>query len=170
MKVRPARSSDIARIQDIERLAGEMFRATEFAFCADHDADPAEEIEEAIAAGLAWVAVDGDDRVDGMMLAMVIPEGLYLKEIDVDPAVQRRGIGRALIAALAEHTRRRGADTIWLRTFRTVPWNAPFYAQLGFEVVSDGEPASIADSLIAHEIEAGFDVATRCTMRMCLSQ
>jgi hypothetical protein len=44
---------------------------------------------------------------------------------------------------------------VTLTTFRDVPWNAPFYRRLGFEVV-DELPSGLA-AIRAHEAMAGDD-------------
>ena len=166
--IRRARSDEIEAIRDIERSAAAKFRGSAFDFIADGEPDDAGLVAEAIAAGLAWVAVDADGGPVGFLTALAIDEGLYLKEIDVAAEIQGAGIGRALVAALAGEAGKRGCPAIWLRTFRDIPWNAPWYARLGFAVAGDGEPASIAAALRDHERAAGLDPTTRCTMLMRL--
>ena len=55
---------------------------------------------------------------------------LVLDQISVDPAYAQRGIGRRLLVALADRARELGYLTITGTTFRAVPFNAPFYADL----------------------------------------
>jgi GNAT superfamily N-acetyltransferase len=162
--IRRARPDEVETIRSIERRAAAKFRGSTYAFVVDSEPDDANEVAAAIDAGLAFVAVDAADQPVGFLTAMTIAEGLYLKEIDVDPAAQGAGIGRALIAALVVEAGRRASRAIWLRTFLDVPWNAPWYARQGFARVADGLPDSIAAALLDHECEAGFDPATRCTM------
>jgi predicted GNAT family acetyltransferase len=53
---------------------------------------------------------------------------------------QGKGVGRQLIACAVEHARKLGLTSLTLTTFRDVPWNAPFYARLGFEIVTELTP------------------------------
>jgi N-acetylglutamate synthase-like GNAT family acetyltransferase len=52
---------------------------------------------------------------------------------------QRHGLGAALIDRTARQARTLGFDTLYLSTYRDVPWNAPFYARRGFSVVPRGQ-------------------------------
>jgi GNAT superfamily N-acetyltransferase len=61
----------------------------------------------------------------------------HLEQLSVLPAVGRRGHGRALVRAALEEAGRRGHGRVTLRTYVDVPWNAPFYAALGF---TESEP------------------------------
>ena len=54
----------------------------------------------------------------------------YIQAVVVDPAYRRRGIGAALVRALADELRRRGVDWIALVG---VPGTEEFYRSLGFE-------------------------------------
>jgi GNAT superfamily N-acetyltransferase len=63
--------------------------------------------------------------------------GIYLEDIFVRPAYRRRGIGKALLARLAQHCVENGyARFEWA----VLDWNAPaieFYRSLGAEVLGD---------------------------------
>lgn len=56
----------------------------------------------------------------------------HLEQISVLPQVGRRGYGRRLVEAAMDESRRRGYERLSLRTYADVPWNAPFYARVGF--------------------------------------
>lgn len=60
-----------------------------------------------------------DGRPVGMIVGMeqVHPDKapeMFLDELGVDPAYQRRGVGRALTGALAELARERGCEGMWV--------------------------------------------------------
>jgi GNAT superfamily N-acetyltransferase len=162
--LRAGRVSDIFRLQEIERLAAELFRNSGLidvdsmgvAAMGDHIAS--------IDAGLSFVA-ETDDRIAGFIIGELHADDAYLRELDVDPAYQKRGIGARLVHAFTEAARAKGAKAIYLSTFRTPPWNAPFYRQLGFVDVarSDYLPWMA-------EIEAAqavfLDISTRVFMRL----
>ena len=73
----------------------------------------------------------------------------------------------AFLAALAhaiDHARARGFARLSLTTFRAIPWNAPFYASLGFiEWDPNDAPDSIRKALAK---EAAFGLKDRCAMRL----
>ena len=52
----------------------------------------------------------------------------------VDPAAQRRGVGRALLGAAIEEDRRRGARRLTLHVLATNTGARALYAACGFEV------------------------------------
>lgn len=56
----------------------------------------------------------------------------HLEQLSVLPEQGRRGHGRALVEAAKDEARRRGYNSISLRTYAQIPWNAPFYARAGF--------------------------------------
>jgi ribosomal protein S18 acetylase RimI-like enzyme len=59
---------------------------------------------------------------------------LTINGVAVDPARQRRGIGRALIDAAATEARRRGARRLTLRVFSPNAAARALYESAGFEV------------------------------------
>jgi GNAT superfamily N-acetyltransferase len=88
---------------------------------------------------------------------------LFIDELSVHADFQRHGIGRALMKrALGEV--RKGLDGAALTTDRELPWNAPFYASLGFEELDDPPPAIAAE--LADEEADGFDMTRRCAMML----
>ena len=75
----------------------------------------------------------------GFLAAEITDDALYVAEIDVVMERQRQGHGRRLMQAAIDCGAGRAASPAsrWT-TFRTIPWNAPFYASLGFvEVPQD---------------------------------
>jgi ribosomal protein S18 acetylase RimI-like enzyme len=75
--------------------------------------------------------------------------GVYLCDLYVRPKARRRGIGRALAAAVARRTKELGRSYVW---WVTKPWNEPalaFYRSLG--VVST---EVVAHALTSEKFEA----------------
>lgn len=56
----------------------------------------------------------------------------HLEQLSVLPQEGRRGYGRRLLEAAMNEARSRRYDRLTLRTYADVPWNAPFYARVGF--------------------------------------
>ena len=72
---------------------------------------------------------------------------------------------RRLVEAACDWAREQGFTQIQLSTFRHIPWNAPFYARLGFRELADSE---LGPDLLAerrHEADAGLDMTKRVFMR-----
>jgi GNAT superfamily N-acetyltransferase len=79
-----------------------------------------------------FTAVGPDESPVGFAAATPVGGFLHLAELSVDPVHGRIGVGRALIEAVDGLARRSGLAGVTLTTFRDVPFNAPFYAGLGF--------------------------------------
>jgi hypothetical protein len=68
------------------------------------------------------------------------------------------------LIGVIEHGRRRGDPTVTLTTERNLPWNAPFYRRHGFEEIEAGALGGGIATVLAGDIAAGLDPATRCAM------
>lgn len=169
MRIRSARRSDLPLLQDIERAAGEPFRALGMAFVADDDPPPLDLLESYRLAGRCWVATDPlsatGDRPLGYVLADPVDDALHIEQVSVDPAAARRGIGRDLIAHLAAPATTRGKVALTLTTFTDVPWNAPYYARIGFRVLTERELTDGLRAIRAEEAQHGLDRWPRVCMR-----
>lgn len=83
--------------------------------------------------GFLLVAEDTEaGNIVGFVHVLEIDGIAHLEQISVLPQVGRRGYGRRLMEAAMDESRRRGYEQLSLRTYADVPWNAPFYARLGF--------------------------------------
>ena len=51
------------------------------------------------------------------------------------PAFGQRGVGMALVQTVCAYAVAEQWAGVTLTTFRDMPWNAPFYERLGFEVM-----------------------------------
>ncbi|MET8682779.1 GNAT family N-acetyltransferase [Streptomyces sp. NPDC004732] len=171
MLIRPATAADLPALQEIERAAGEPFRALGMAAIADDEPFTVEELDRYRRAGHAWVAVDADGAPAAYLIADPLPDdhALHIEQVTVHPRAARRGIGRALIEYVAERARAEGATALTLTTFTDVPWNAPYYARIGFRPLADTELTPALRRIRAHEAELGLDRWPRLCMRLDLS-
>jgi GNAT superfamily N-acetyltransferase len=91
---------------------------------------------------LYWVAFDGDEPV-GLLFCLHLPmpsgdgEEVLLHEIGVRRAWRRRGIGRALLAALTRWMREAAVPEVWVLADN--PGATAFYTACGF-VLEDDQP------------------------------
>lgn len=111
-----------------------------------------------------WVAVLASGAPAGFAVAGPLGHGLHLRELSVDPAHGRRGLGTALVETVIAAAREQGFAGVSLTTFRDVPFNAPFYARLGFdELALDRADAALRDAFV-REVPVGVDPPERVLM------
>ncbi|KUH40577.1 MULTISPECIES: GNAT family N-acetyltransferase [Streptomyces] len=164
MRIRPARHADLPRLQDVERAAGEPFRALGMDAVADDDPPPLTTLEEYRAAGRALVAEEGGPAL-AYLLWDDVDGAAHVEQVSVHPDAARRGLGRALIEELAADTAARGVPALTLTTFRDVPWNAPYYARIGFRVLAAAELTHGLRGIRHAEAAHGLDRWPRVCMR-----
>jgi GNAT superfamily N-acetyltransferase len=105
--------------------------------------------------------VAGDDEPVAFLAATRAGPRLHIDEFDVARAHQGRGLGRRMLAHVIEWTRAAGFESLSLTTFRSVPWNGPFYASCGFAEWPEGVPEILA-------AEAAKGLQDRIAMRLAL--
>ena len=162
-RIRPATHADVPLLAEVERAAATLFEAVGYGELASTVCEPAL-LHEAVEHQRLWVAVDGRDQPIGFAVAEWIDGTPYLHELDVHPDHGRRGIGAALLKTVCEWARACGAQVVMLSTFRSVPWNAPFYARHGFGEVDLGALTPGFVSLRANEA-THFPIEDRVIMR-----
>jgi GNAT superfamily N-acetyltransferase len=166
--IRLANVAELSALQDIECAAATLFLQTGYAFLAGADPTSFDQLYQQCQKGLVWVAARGDDQPVGFVIASPLDGRLYLQEIDVHPAYGRRGLGTRLILAVGEWAKRNGYTALTLSTFREVPWNAPFYARLGFVVIEETELSRGLREVREKEASHGLPIADRVCMRLDL--
>jgi GNAT superfamily N-acetyltransferase len=166
--IRPATPADLPLLAPIERAAAARFADLgiqgEF---LERTVAP-DELAKAAREGRLWVALSGGDCV-GFALADRREDGrAWLEEMDVHPDCGRRGLGRALLGEVLAWARLAGAEALSLTTFRDVPWNAPFYAAVGFHEVPASHLSSSERAALEAEEAGGLPMGRRLVMRMDL--
>jgi GNAT superfamily N-acetyltransferase len=161
--VRPARADELPVLQRIERRAGAPFGEVGMTAVADHEPPSLEHLAGYQRAGRAWVAQD-DGHPIGYLLLDVLAGAAHIEQVSVDPAYARRGVGRALIETVADWARARALDTMTLTSFEHVPWNAPYYARLGFVVLPEHEQPPELRAIRCAEAARGLDAWPRVAM------
>ena len=122
-------------------------------------------LENASRHGRLWVARADDIPVGFAHIELLEPEVAHLEEVDVHPLHGRRGLGRRLVQAVCAWAAAGGFRSVTLTTFRDVPWNMPFYAGLGFDVIAPAELSPALRSVIQGETHRGLDSTRRVAMR-----
>jgi GNAT superfamily N-acetyltransferase len=168
--VRPAVAEDAVRLPEIELSAGRLFRAAPgLEWVARHGEPSADTYRPHIAAGAAWVAAAEDGRLVGFVAAEAVGETMHVWELAVAAEAQGEGLGRRLMAAAQDRARALCLRAVTLTTFREVPWNAPFYARLGYRIVEARELDARLTAILRAEVEGGLPAEQRCAMRLELS-
>lgn len=138
--IRPARAGDVAEIlrliralAEYEKLSGEVVATEEALRQTLFGAAPAAEVLLAEAGG----------RPVGLALffqnysTFLARPGIYLEDLFVEPAQRGRGIGKALLQAVARLAVRRGCGRF---EWSVLDWNQPaidFYQKLGARPMND---------------------------------
>ncbi len=163
-RVVPAFPGHVSVLPSIERSAAELFGDIVPAELLEYVTDEATFLDSQ-QSGTLWVALGPDDEPVGFARVVVAGAQVHLAELDVLPAHGRRGVGTALIQAVEAWARSRDSAQITLTTYRDLPWNAPFYARMGFSVVPETDWD--ADMCRRFEDEAGLqsERAKRVLMR-----
>ena len=151
--IRPPAADELGRLVEIEAAAGQAFAAHGMPEIAADDPGSPEQLEAYRAAGRAWVAAEGDGPI-AYLVAGEVDGCLHVEQVSVDPAHAGRGIGAALIDHAAGVARTDGRPALTLTTFRDIPWNAPYYARLGFAELPEPEWGPQLRALVAHEQDA----------------
>ena len=114
--------------------------------------------------GRLWVALFGETPVGFALVEMLAEDLPHLEEIDVTPAHGRRGLGTALVHTVLEWVVSAGYQQMTLATFRSVPWNMPFYARLGFVELPTHELRPEVEAVVRGEADRGLDRDQRVVM------
>ena len=167
MQFRIAMQAEAGLFADLERSAGLLFRVDpELAWLADADGLSAERYREIIADGWSWVAESDPGHPMAFAAATREGEELHIWEFDVRIDCQRRGIGRTLLQRFIAEAAAAKIRAVTLTTFRDLPWNAPFYQSVGFDVVAPDRLDPRLAAVLADETAKGLPAARRCAMRM----
>ena len=166
--VRLSRLDELAILQDIERRAGEAFRAIGMPEIADDEPASIAELAEYAVDEQSWVAVDATDSPIGYVLVDVVDGCAHIEQLSVMPDHQGAGVGRALVARVGRWATERNLAAITLTSFRDVPWNAPLYRHLGFHDLADADIGPELAARRAEEAVHGLDPAHRVCLRFDL--
>jgi len=145
--VRPARPDEYARLREIELEADGLYRTVGMPPFPEDDAhNRLDRVDVVFAAG---------DPPVGFVSVQVVDGCAHIDQLSVLTGHGGRGTGRALLDEAIRWGERSGLAGVTLTTFRDVPWNAPFYRRVGFEVVEEPPPGLAA--IRGEERAEGFD-------------
>ena len=156
---------ELPEIPRIELSAAQKFVGQDVPADLLTDVAPPDAYRPHLLAGTLWV-VDDEGIPVAFLAGRVEGERLHIDELDVRQDRQGHGLGRRLLNHAADWARGRGLKALSLTTFRSIPWNGPFYASAGFREWPPADaPASIRQALMN---ETSRGLADRCAMVMDL--
>src|SRR5262249_32746649 len=152
----------------IERAASETFRTLGMDLVADGDPGTVDELAPYAADARAFVSVDADDQPIAYLLLDLIDGAAHIEQVSVHPSHARRGLGRALIEHAASWAVAHRLHALTLTTYVAVPWNGPYYEQLGFRYLSADEETPGLRAVREREHAPSLDAWPRACMSRSL--
>ena len=167
--IRAARPDDLAVLRELERVAGAPFRDLGMTAVADDEPLSIADLADFQDQGRAWVVADNDDEPVAYLLLDVVDGNAHVEQVSVHPDHARQGLGRQLLETAAAWAAQHGLPALTLITYRDVPWNAPYYERLGFQILAEDQMTAGLRSIRAHETARGLTRWPRVTMRRTTS-
>lgn len=164
MDIRTAHRDELELLRGIELAAGVLFRDIGMTDVAEHPPPAVEVFETYRAAGRLWVATNAADVPVGFVFVELVDGHAHIEQVSVHPDQHGQGIGRQLIEYVDAWAAAQGIPVLSLSTFRTVPWNGPYYARLGFSELPDDEFTPGLVAIRDAETAFGLDPAERMFM------
>lgn len=98
------------------------------------------------------------------LAARVAGDRLHVDELDVQDGQHGKGLGKRLLGHALDWAKANGKVRLSLTTFRSIPWNGPYYARFGFR---EWDPAEAPEDVQrALRREAANGLSDRCAMVM----
>ncbi|WP_327154154.1 GNAT family N-acetyltransferase [Streptomyces tubercidicus] len=159
---------ELPTLRAIERAAGEPFHGLGMTSVADDEPPSLEQLTEFQRTGRALAAYEeagpggGGHGPVGFLIWEPVDGCTHIEQVSVHPDQAHRGIGRALIDRAELDG---GPAALTLTTFAEVPWNAPYYARIGFRILPEAELTPGLRAIRAQEAALGLDRWPRVVMR-----
>ena len=156
----------LSSLAEIEREAAQLFVGWDVPESVIRESTSLDEFRDRQQRNLLWVALTSAGKPVGFAAVEPMEGACHLEELDVHPSHARRGIGRALVRAVCDWAKRSGLSAVTLTTYRDIPWNAPFYASLGFCELPAERWSPLLGEQVREEATRGLDPKRRVVMRL----
>lgn len=166
--IRVAESAELTTLQEIELASNSLFTSLGMTAVAQLEPTSISDLSAYQAAGRAFVATAEHEKPVGFLVLREVDGNAHIEQVSVYPDHGRRGIGRRLLDRAAEWARHHGLKALTLTTFAKVPWNAPYYARLGFRPFADDELTPGLRAIRDHNAQGPLAQWPRVTMRFDL--
>ena len=156
--IRTGRDEDLHTILEIVNDAAQKYRGVIPADRWHEPYMPREELVKEIADGIRFWVSETDGRVTGVMGIQDKGEVALVRHAYVSTALQRKGVG----AALLKHVQGLTGKPILIGTWKDATWAIAFYQRNGFTLVSDVEKDRLLRrfwSIPARQIETSVVLA-----------
>ncbi|MGB3412970.1 MAG: GNAT family N-acetyltransferase [Microthrixaceae bacterium] len=157
MRVRFGNNGEEATLQELEAAADQRFLAIGMDNVARRNPPSLDFLRQAVAEQRLWVAEVDSEEAGGYAVAVFVDAAPHLQIVAVHPSHQGRGVGRALVNAVADWAAGNAAAHLTLTTFRDVAWNRPLYERLGFVVMEESKLTPGLRQIRDEEIALGLD-------------
>lgn len=166
--IRAAHFDDVALLADIERAAGAAFCDVGMAAIAGDEPLQVSDLLGYQRTGRAWAPPTTSTDPSPTSFD-VVDDCAHIEQVSVHPGNARLGLGWALLDTAAAWAHQRGLPALTLTTFTDVPWNAPYYARLGFRVIRPDLLSPGLHRIREHEAAIGLDAWPRVAMHRPVS-
>jgi GNAT superfamily N-acetyltransferase len=133
--IRPLRFDEAEAILAIINVAAQAYRGVIPADCWHEPYMSPRELENELRAGVTFWGYEEEGRLVGVMGRQDLGEVTLIRHVYVDPAWQRRGLGKRLLDALLSSVR----GPVLVGTWAAAYWAVRFYEKNGFTLVSPPE-------------------------------
>ncbi len=140
--VRRCRDDERDAILEIVNSAAEAYRGVIPADRWREPYMPASELDEEIAAGVAFWGYESDGELLGVMGIQPVRDVELIRHAYVLPGRQRGGVGSELL----EHLVRLSTQRLLVGTWASAEWAIGFYRRHGFELVTPAQKAALLRS------------------------
>lgn len=140
--IRRCTDADFTSIEAIINQAAEAYRGVIPTDCWHEPYMSRSSLRTEIAAGVDFWGWDESGVLAGVMGLQKVKDVTLIRHAYVSPACQGRGIGGALLAALADRTTGR----LLVGTWAAAEWAIRFYRRHGFRLVSPEEKDRLLDA------------------------
>jgi GNAT superfamily N-acetyltransferase len=137
--IRLCHDDDRATLLRIINLAAEAYRGVIPADCWHDPYMPATELEQEIAAGVAFWGYEADGELVGLMGIQAVRDVELIRHAYVFPGRQRLGVGACLLGHLMSLATR----PVLVGTWAAAAWAIRFYERHGFEQVGPERTAAL---------------------------
>ncbi len=139
MDIRPCHENEREAILGVINAAAEAYRGVIPPDRWHEPYFPGSELDEAIAAGVAFWGGEVDGELAGVMGIQPVGDVELIRHAYVLPARQGTGIGGALL----EHLMQRSSRQVLVGTWAAAEWAIGFYRRHGFASVAPGQSADL---------------------------
>ena len=158
--IRSCGDRDRATILEIVNAAAEAYRGVIPPDCWHEPYMPAGELDDEIAAGVAFWGFETDGELVGVMGFQPVQDVELIRHAYVLPSSQGEGVGTALM----DHLRRQSTRRMLVGTWAAADWAIRFYRRHGFELVARERGAELLRrywTISARQLETSVVLAER---------